>query len=973
MAQAVSYGSITIVDTTDKTVYIAYASDNRGTDFSPSPSVNLPYVGINISTSQTMPPASDSGWVWSKYTGTDGVSITSVVDIYYLQTNTTKVSKRKDGTALPSKIDSINTWSLQVPTYVSNGTYWTSTAAILSSGVSPVYTEPVEDLGLTEANSVAQKAAEDAAQAVSIGQSFWWLPEDKTVGDVVTPAGAYITQVKAADFQQSPSGPNIFIEAKDKEDVHSIGIKLRDGLTEFAKFGVEDDESIIALGDSNTTHVKITDDEFGFYDKNRKVSFISADQGMSVQFPLRVGEHLEFTENQSYSLVTEKKIAEGETLYIKQEAGAGDEYAPVDNLKEYNFNHRLDDSAYKIYLKEEGYTQQTINNFINGVDYYKQAEKNYVLKEESNVIYGEVYYIQDGYNYSSIQVSDFVSGTEYYEEVDGEYQLTTDTKPVYGKEYYIESGDEGYALDSSVGFDPNLTYFYKNNNVYIKVVEKEAYVSSREYFIGTIKYTLVENIGFDPNLTYYKNIDNTYIEVENGEEFTNINYYISSEDVYKEVSTSEIYDENINYYFKESNNYVPIETYILPNNGIYLSTSEQTIDTTLYQLILGIYNEPNSDALLIIGNGSGESKDKRSNGLIIRKNGRLLISNNTAIQFKDSSGNIIEGAIFVGTNNNFYIGTPQISTRLRGKDICIENSSVFNEIVTFKKKMTVQSGGANIYGVTTLQSLIASGSTNLKSGLTVTGNSIFNNKLTIKGGLDVTGTLTTTSTILPGAAVRLKNCQGLTGYGTKTSLIYTIGYVSSSNKVIIGDSSVPLIIRGKNKGPYGNSILNSDGVFSPGSSIYLSNSTRIGAYKKGSTSIRYRLISLSDTNNVLVADADVDTYIYGKSITIGGRDASLFLNRGNITMDHHEVSTGTIKAKSYGEISKAFSKSGYYPYGIVGWYLVGSGQSYLNMYRLRLSNRNSGTATVECCFRNTMENTDFSGTLHVDILWIKIL
>ena len=173
----VSYGTITITDTTDKTVYIAYASNALGENFSPNPSTNLQYVGINISTSTSMPSASDPNWVWSKYAGTDGVSITSVTEIYQLRNDSATPTKRQDGTALPAAVDTVNTWSLKVPPYITGGIYWTSTAVTMSAGTTPIYTTPVKDEGLTDANKNAQDAMSQAASNINSVIRLWYLTD----------------------------------------------------------------------------------------------------------------------------------------------------------------------------------------------------------------------------------------------------------------------------------------------------------------------------------------------------------------------------------------------------------------------------------------------------------------------------------------------------------------------------------------------------------------------------------------------------------------------------------------------------------------------------------------------------------------------------------------------------------------------------------------------------------------------------
>ena len=174
MAQ-VSYGTITITDTTDKNIFIRYSANVDGSNSTSSPVSNTKYIGIYCGTAQTETEAmaSSSGWTWSEYIGTDGVSVTGITEIYQLRNDSATPTKRSDGTALPTAVDTVNTWSLKVPSYVSGGTYWTSTAVSMSEAPSPRYTTPVKNEALTDsnynsamANSIAQSANENANGAM---------------------------------------------------------------------------------------------------------------------------------------------------------------------------------------------------------------------------------------------------------------------------------------------------------------------------------------------------------------------------------------------------------------------------------------------------------------------------------------------------------------------------------------------------------------------------------------------------------------------------------------------------------------------------------------------------------------------------------------------------------------------------------------------------------------------------------------
>lgn len=233
MAQ-VAYGTITITDTTDKNIFIRYSANVDGSNSTSSPVSNTKYIGIYCGTAQTETEAmaSSTGWTWSEYIGTDGVSVTSVTEIYQLRNDSATPTKRSDGTALPTAVDTVNTWSLKVPSYVSGGTYWTSTAVSMSEAPSPRYTTPVKNEALTDsnynsamANSIAQSANENANGAMSQASAaniiaeglqtrlkYMWMNE---VNSTSYPAGSYMASGNDKTFSYSDSstyGFNSFLE-----------------------------------------------------------------------------------------------------------------------------------------------------------------------------------------------------------------------------------------------------------------------------------------------------------------------------------------------------------------------------------------------------------------------------------------------------------------------------------------------------------------------------------------------------------------------------------------------------------------------------------------------------------------------------------------------------------------------------------------------------------------------------------------
>ncbi|NLE06943.1 MAG: hypothetical protein GX638_19360, partial [Crenarchaeota archaeon] len=73
-AVATAVAEIDGKDGTSNFVYVAYASDDAGTDFSLTPSASLPYIAIIISETELTPPVVGdfAAATWVKYIGTDG-------------------------------------------------------------------------------------------------------------------------------------------------------------------------------------------------------------------------------------------------------------------------------------------------------------------------------------------------------------------------------------------------------------------------------------------------------------------------------------------------------------------------------------------------------------------------------------------------------------------------------------------------------------------------------------------------------------------------------------------------------------------------------------------------------------------------------------------------------------------------------------------------------------------------------------
>lgn len=150
--------------------FIKYATSSSGANMTDTPTSNTTYVGTYSGT-KSSPTASD--YKWSEYVGADGVSVTSVRELYWLKTNSTNPSQItwNSSTSQPSQTiystDRTNSWTSIVPTYVTNGTYYTCIETTLSSGTK-VWSAPVQNIALTDANS---KATEALTQVTAIQET----------------------------------------------------------------------------------------------------------------------------------------------------------------------------------------------------------------------------------------------------------------------------------------------------------------------------------------------------------------------------------------------------------------------------------------------------------------------------------------------------------------------------------------------------------------------------------------------------------------------------------------------------------------------------------------------------------------------------------------------------------------------------------------------------------------------------------
>ena len=227
------YGSITVTDLLDTATYIYYSATNTSTlsSWHISPQSNDEYIGIYSGPpTNSGQPANPTSAIYSamdisKYVGD---SVTSGRELYWLKTNSTNPSQIYWNSGQPSQTiysdTNPNHWTSMVPTYITNGTYYTCIETSLSNGTK-VWSAPVINQALTNANSNAAEALAQASAAqittALLGGHFIYNSDWTTSK---TPHSANVVQtikVGSTDVTQDPTqwGHNVHIG--------SNGIKLR--------------------------------------------------------------------------------------------------------------------------------------------------------------------------------------------------------------------------------------------------------------------------------------------------------------------------------------------------------------------------------------------------------------------------------------------------------------------------------------------------------------------------------------------------------------------------------------------------------------------------------------------------------------------------------------------------------------------------------------------------------------------------
>lgn len=99
-------------------------------------------------------------------------------------------------------------------------------------------------------------------------------------------------------------------------------------------------------------------------------------------------------------------------------------------------------------------------------------------------------------------------------------------------------------------------------------------------------------------------------------------------------------------------------------------------------------------------------------------------------------------------------------------------------------------------------------------------------------------------------------------------------------------------------------------------------------------------------------------------------DVNTLKTRIQYDVDEHSISFTQTKG-TQSTYTNTFSKSGYYPVGIVGWSLSGTGVGQIVLYTCHISSASKGSVTIRIGVRNNNTNTDITGSVIARVLWQK--
>lgn len=203
----VSYGTITITDTTDIHTYIRYAKQVpllSASDFQSVPDEDTRYIAVYSGILTECPAWNSNVWnnLWVDFVGTDGVSVLGVKEIYFLKRTSDPIPTTPgDNINITDTTGNPGRWTTVIPQYIEGAQYYSCIQTDLSDGTY-VHSAAAINQNLIE-------SSEAAAAARATQQHFWFNAEDIVDEDgttVLTESGAYITDTPIDDFKENKTG-----------------------------------------------------------------------------------------------------------------------------------------------------------------------------------------------------------------------------------------------------------------------------------------------------------------------------------------------------------------------------------------------------------------------------------------------------------------------------------------------------------------------------------------------------------------------------------------------------------------------------------------------------------------------------------------------------------------------------------------------------------------------------------------------
>lgn len=476
--------------------FIKYATSSSGANMTDTPTSNTTYVGTYSGT-KSNPTASD--YKWSEYVGTDGVSVTSVRELYWLKTNSTNPSQItwNSSTSQPSQTiystDRANSWTSTVPTYVTNGTYYTCVETTLSNETK-VWSAPVQNIALTNANSNAANALEQSTQAIgqvtSLDnrlQTFFW-PGDSSY------SGAFAV-AKTSD------------DGLDVSNANTYGFNTR-----------------VATGLVSVGYNKIPLSEWGIVE-GLKMYYPILDNGMIVDNKLGM-----------------QLLANSLTFYKANNSSDKALEIATDGINFYGSNQNDADATLTsngLKLVKGGIEAGTpnTNNFvyISSTDFVGQIESFYRLTLDTEIEDDKTYYEYDEENntYSAISsptIEDIGSYYEYYTPSQGAIAIDNFVKrnwrQIIGTNFAVDSDGNLYASNADIsgtinaesgsigGFEINNTQLYSSGHDSPDSINNGIYIGSDKLAFGPTSTTYFENTGSGKIGPWHFDDGNIYINID---------------------------------------------------------------------------------------------------------------------------------------------------------------------------------------------------------------------------------------------------------------------------------------------------------------------------------------------------------------------------------------------------------------------------------------------------------------------------